>query len=109
VDTFLPLLQHVESLKLCELTPLTTLFVWTENSLYRLVVADGCDVLLRGGSMFPEPTPARVDGARGRGTRLKLGWIGVGFVMEFHVGQTQFATSPVVAIATERTDTNMIN
>jgi hypothetical protein len=102
VDPFLKFLEHVEQLEFSQLAPLTTLLVWTRNSLYRLVVAQGCEVLLQGGAMFPEPTPAHVDGARGGGTRLKTGWIGVGLVMEFHVGQTQFSTSPIVAIATER-------
>ena len=98
-DGFLQFIEH--GLELAQLTPLTPLLVWTRNSLYRLIVTEGCHVLLQGGSLFPERTPAHIDGARGRGTRLRMGWIGVGLAMEFRVGGKPFVTSPVVAIATD--------
>jgi hypothetical protein len=104
VDAFLQLLQHTDGLELGRLEPLTTLFVWTRNSLYRLIVAEGPDVLLQGGPFFPEPTPAHIEGARASGSLLKTGWIVVGLLMEFRVDGKLFATSPVMAIAAEPFD-----
>jgi hypothetical protein len=102
VDTFLELIQRAEGLELGQLEPLTTLLVWTWNTLYRVVVAEGSDVFVQGGSHFPEPTPAHIDGASAGGSFLKMGWIGVGLVMELRVRGKRIVTSPVVAIATER-------
>ena len=101
VDTFLQLLHHADRLELGRLEPRTVLCVWTRNSLYRIVVAEGSDVLLQGGPFFPEPTPAHVEGARAGGSLLKTGWIVVGLLMEFRVGGKLFVTSPVMGIAAE--------
>ena len=109
MDTFLELIQHVEGLELRQLEPLTTLLVWTWHSVYRVIVAEGSDVLVQGGSYFPEPTPAHVDGASAGGSLLMTGWIGVGLLMEFRVNRTRIVTSPVVAIATERPDITVVN
>ena len=103
-ETFLQLLQGTDGLELGRLEPLTTLLVSTRNSLYRLVVADGCDVLLQGGPLFPEPTPAYIEGASAGGSLLKTGWIAVGLLMEFRVGGKLFATSTVTAIVVEPPD-----
>jgi hypothetical protein len=103
VNTFLELVQSVEGVELGELEPMTTVLVWTWNSLYRVVVAEGSDVLVQGGLLFPQPTPAHVDGASTGGGPLKTGWIGLGLVMELHVSGTRIVTTPVIAIATERT------
>jgi hypothetical protein len=102
VDAFLNLIERAEGLELSQLEPLTTLLVWTWNSLYRVVVAEGSDVLVQGGSHFPEPTAAYLEGASAGGSLLKTGWIGVGLVMEIRVRGKRIVTSPVVAIATER-------
>ena len=103
-ETFLQLVQRSDGLELGRLEPLTTLLVSTRNSLYRLVVAEGCDVLLQGGSLFPEPTPAHIEGAGAGGSLLKTGWICVGLLMEFRVGGKLFATSTVTAIVAEPPD-----
>ena len=103
MNTFLELMQCVEGVELGELEPMTTLLVWTWNTLYRVVVAEGSEVLVQGGSYFPEPTPAHVDGASTGGSPLKTGWIGVGLLMEIHVRGKRIVTTPVIAIATERT------
>jgi hypothetical protein len=103
VNTFLELMQSVEGVELGELEPMTTVLVWTWNSLYRVVVAGGSDVLVQGGLMFPQPTPAHVDGASTRGGPLKVGWISLGIMMELHVSGQRIVTTPVIAIATERT------
>ena len=102
MDIFLELIQRAEGLELAQLEPLTTLLVWTWNTVYRVVVTEGSDVLVQGGSYFPKPTPAHLDGASAGGSLLKMGWIGVGLVMELRVRGKRIVTSPVVAIATER-------
>ena len=101
MNTFLELTQRGTGVELGQVAPLTTLFVWTWNSLYRVIVSDGSDVLVQGGALFPDPTPAHVDGAITGGGPLMTGWIGVGLSMEFRVGEKRFVTSPVVAIASE--------
>ena len=109
VDTFLQPLQHADALELGRVEPLTTLFVWTRNSLYRIVVTEGRDVWLQGGPFFPEPTPAHVEGARASGSLRKTGWIVVGLLMEFRVDGKLFTTSPVMAIAAESPDDAPLN
>ena len=103
MNTFLELMQSVEGVELGELAPMTTVLVWTWNSLYRVVVSEGSDVLVQGGLLFPQPTPAHVDGASTGGGALKIGWIGLGLMMELHVSGQRIVTTPVIAIATERT------
>jgi hypothetical protein len=108
MDTFLELMQHVNGVELGQLEPLTTLLVSTWNSLYQVIVGEGSDVLVQGGS-FPKPAPAHVDGASTGGSLLKTGWIGVGLLMEFRVSGKRIVTSPVVAIATERPGISIVH
>ena len=99
-------MKRVDGVRLSELQPLTTLLVWTWNSLYEVIVAEGSNVLLQGGP-FPEPTPAHVDGAS-MGSRLFIaGWIGVGLLVEFRVNGKRVVTSPVIAITGERPDVSI--
>jgi len=100
VDTILEHIQQIANVELCQLQPLTTLLVWTWNSLYEMTVREGSEVLVQGGSSFPNPTLACVRGASTTGI-LATGWIGVGLSMEFRVQGKRIVTSPVVAIATE--------
>jgi hypothetical protein len=109
LDLFIDLVDAVEGVHLEQLPPLTTLLVWTWNSQYQLVVREGSHVYVQGGTFFPDPTSAHVDGASLGGSLLKMGWIGVGFVMEFRVGASRIMTSPVLAIATERLDNQLVH
>ena len=102
MNDFLDLARHMEGVELDRLEPLTTLLVWTWHSLYRVIVREGCEVVVQGGSSFLEPTPAHVEGASIGGGLLKAGWIGVGFLMELRITGQLIRTSPVVAIAKER-------
>jgi hypothetical protein len=102
VDRFIDLTDHVEGVHLRQLPPLTTLLVWTRNSLYRIVVTEGPSVHVQGGTFFPDPTPAHVDGASMGGCFLKKEWIGVGLVMEIRARGRRIVTSPVRTITTER-------
>jgi hypothetical protein len=106
-NRFEELMKHVDGVRLSELQPLTTLLVWTWNSLYEVIVAEGSNVLVQGGS-FPEPTPAHVDGASMGSTLVIAGWIGVGLLVEFRVSGKRVVTSPVIAIATERPGSSIV-
>ena len=96
------LMDYVEGVHLRHLPPLTMLLVWTNNSLYRIVVTEGSNVYVQGGTFFPDATSAHLDGASMGGVFLQVGWIGVGGLMEIRAGGTRFVTSPVRAIAAER-------
>jgi len=101
VDTLVDVMERVEGVELGQLEPMTTLLVWTWNSIYQVVVSDGSEVLVQGGSSFAAPTPAHLDGASAGKGLVRTGWIGLGLLMEFHVGEKRIVTSPVIAIATK--------
>ena len=91
-----------EGVCLRDLPPFTTLLVRTTNSLYRVVIADWPRVYIQGGAFFPDPTAAYLDGASAGGSCLKVGWIGVGLLVEIRSGSRRIITSRVRAIRTER-------
>ena len=101
LDRFVDAVDGVEGVHLRQLPPLTTLLVHTRNSQYRLVVTQGTAIFVQGGAFFPDPTPAHLDGASIGGSCLKVGWIGVGLLMEIRAGGRRIITSPVRAIYTE--------
>ena len=107
MDT-LALVQHVDGVELDRLETMTTLLVWTWNSLYRVIIGQGSYVLVQGGSLFPDLTPAHIEGAGTGNSPVIAGWIGVGFLLQFCVDGRRFMTSPVVAISTERPGTTVI-
>jgi hypothetical protein len=109
LNAFLEFIHDSEGVELDRLEPLTTLIVRTRNSLYRLIVGNDGDVLVQGGSFFPEPTPARLDGASAGGSLLRRGWIGVGLLMEFRAGGQRITTSRVLGIAAERFSTSVVH
>ena len=78
-----------------------SLAVRTENSLYEITVISGQtgDVLVRGGSFFPEFTAARVAGSSLRGSFLKVRGIYPGFNLEIHSGTRLIITSRVRQIS----------
>ena len=75
----------------------TTLTVRTSHSCYRFEIVDPAARLARvtGGSLFPEPTDVRIDGATTGGCMIKAGWVGVGLRMEFTVADRRITTSRV--------------
>lgn len=95
-------MEVIESLHLPDLPPLTTVLVWTMNSLYQLVVTRGDEAYVQGGAYFQTPTAARVHGTLCSCGPMDAGWIGVGLLLEMHAGATRVVTSPIVAISTER-------
>jgi hypothetical protein len=84
-----------------DLEPLTTLVVHTRNTRYRIIVTRGDDIVVQGGTFFPDPTPAHLDGASMGSSFLKLGWIGVGLRMEIRAGSQRIVTTMVRSIAQE--------
>ena len=89
-----------KGLSLADLGALTTLYIRTVNSLYRVVALDPAHerILIQGGSYFPVPTEARLAGASLGGSMLKLSWLGCGLRMEVCVGGQRVVTSPVRSI-----------
>ena len=84
-----------------QLSPLDRLVVRTLHSTYEIVASEAgsADILVRGGSFFPEFTPARLAGASLGGSFLKLRSVHVGFAIEFAVDQRAIVTSPVRSIS----------
>lgn len=78
----------------------TVLTVHTRHSRYRVVVLDGARqcALVTGGSVFPERTVVRIEGATAGGSALKIGWIGVGLRLELSMGRRRITTSRVCSI-----------
>ena len=90
-----------------QLSPLDRLVVRTRHSTYEIVAteAGSAEVLVRGGSFFPEFTPVRLAGASLGGSFLKLRSVHVGFAIEFAVDTCAIVTSPVRSIAVRAANT----
>ena len=82
-----------------QLEPLTELLVHTRNTCYRIVVSHEADIVIQGGSFFPDPTRAHVEGSSLGGNLLKVGWIGVGLRMEIVADGRRIVTTAVRSIA----------
>jgi hypothetical protein len=96
------LVDDTAGVHLRNLPPFITLLVWTMNSVYRVVITHWPEVYIQGGVFFPDPTSAYLDGASIGGSRLRVGWIEVGLLMEIRSGGRRITTSPVLAITTEQ-------
>jgi hypothetical protein len=96
------LVEGLAGVYLRDLPPFTTLLVRTRNSLYRMVITRWPEVYVQGGDFFPNPTAVYLDGATSGGSWLKVGWIGVGGLVEIRLGGCRITTSPVLAITTEQ-------
>jgi hypothetical protein len=81
-----------------------TIVVNTRRSVYEIIVLDGKtgDVLVRGGSDFPEFGRALFVGSTAGGRALKVNTIDIGLRMELHVGHGTMVTSAVTAISRTR-------
>jgi len=88
-----------------DLEPLAALVVQTRNTRYRIIVTRGDEIVIQGGSFFPDPTPAHLDGASLGSSFLKLGWIGVGLRMEIRAGGQRIVTTSVRSIGREEAST----
>jgi hypothetical protein len=93
--------DHSEGVQLGQLPPLTTLLVRTMNSLYRVVIVEATDVCVQGGEFFRNPERASLDGSSTERRCLKVGWIGVGRMMEIRSQGRHITTTPVRGIVIE--------
>jgi hypothetical protein len=101
LDRFVEAADQVQGVCLSHLPPFTTLLVQTRNSLYRVVITRWPEVCIQGGAFFPEPTSAFLDGSGGGGSSVRVGWIGVGLVLEIRSEGRRILTSRIRAISTE--------
>ena len=85
-----------------------TIVVTTRRSVYEIIVLHGKagDILVRGGSGFPEFRHALFVGSTANGRALKLNTIDIGLRMELHLGDGSVVTSAVTAVSrtSARTD-----
>ena len=79
--------------------PLTSLIVETRNTRYHIIVTRSDEIIIQGGTFFPDPTPARLEGASLGSGLLRLGWIGLGLRMEIRAKGQRIVTTPVRTIA----------
>jgi hypothetical protein len=86
------------------LHPGTTIVVHTSNSCYRFVILhDPAFVLVKGGTMFPDATAVRYDGATAGSDIVKRRCIVVGLSMVMAAGAMRITSSPVRSVAIETT------
>jgi len=109
LDRFGDVVNDIKGVDVRHLPLFTTLLVRTMNSLYRVVIAQPPEVFVQGGVFFPDPTPAYLDGANVGGRSLKVGWIGVGLLMQIRQGDRLVITSPVCAITTEQASGSVVH
>jgi len=102
LDGFVAETTNAAGVLLRDLEPLTTLIVQTRNTRYRIIVTRGDEIVVQGGSFFPDPTPAHLDGGSLGSSFLKLGWIGVGLRMEIRIDTQRIVTTTVRSIAQEQ-------
>jgi hypothetical protein len=76
------------------------LVIQTRNSLYEITIIEGRsgEILVRGGKLFPELTPARLAGATLGGGCCKERGIYAGFRMEINANGRRTVTTPVESI-----------
>ena len=84
-----------EGINVREAEPLVPILVTTKNSRYRIIPLrwGQSDVLVQGGSFFPDLTEAHLAGSTFGGSLLKMHWIMVGLHMEI---ATEHGVGPIV-------------
>ncbi len=107
LDGVIEAVSQADGIGLIEVDAFTTLVVRTDNSVYRITVLKpyAREVLVEGGTHFPERTRAFLSGSSIKGRPLKLGWIGLGLHLEFHAAGRRIITSRVRSIAVEASET----
>lgn len=90
--------DEIDGVDLRTLQPCTTLLVRTVNTVYRVVIDEGPEIYVQGGSFFPELTAAYLDGATIAGSCVKAGWIGIGLRVRIRSKGRSIVTSPVCSI-----------
>jgi hypothetical protein len=89
-----------QSVSVASLEEFQQVHVCTQNTLYELIIVNGCgDIRVRGGRYFPDWTAARLAGCTGGGSFLKRLTIALGLQMEIESDGRRIVTSPVRTIA----------
>jgi|SRR5215467_558714 len=98
LDGFATMARDADGVNIRLLEPLTSLLVRTKNSIYHLILEHDTAAIVRGGQFFPSPTSAELCGATMGGSLIKVGWIGVGFCLEFIANGQRIVTTRVRTI-----------
>lgn len=98
LDSFVAAATAGAGVAIGSVEPLTSFIVETRNTRYRIIVTRNDEIVIQGGSFFPDPTPARFEGASLGTNLLRLGWIGLGLRMEIRANGQRIVTTPVQTI-----------
>jgi hypothetical protein len=106
LDGFTELSSSLEGVVLRSLAPFDTVCARTVNTNYYIFILEPetGKALVQGGRYFEEPIEATVSGSTFGGCMLKMGWLGIGFRIEFYSGGQRIVTSPVQTIRIEHGD-----
>jgi len=108
LDGFVEAVSQADGIGLTDMDAFTTLMVQTNNSVYQITILQPRrrEVVVQGGAFFPERTRACLSGSSFGGSCLKMGWVGIGLHLEFHVEDQWIITSHVRSIAVEQSATH---
>jgi hypothetical protein len=103
LDETIEISDEFEGMALQTLKPCDTIHMRTCNSDYDifLLEPESGHVLVKGGKYFAQPMEATVSGSTIGGSMLMVGWLGVGFRVEFHANGRHIVTSPVQELRVE--------
>jgi hypothetical protein len=101
LDGFTKIAGDADGVNIRALEPFTSLLVRTQNSTYRISVRGGTAAIVQGGRFFPTATSVEVCGATMGASFIKLGWIGVGFCLEFIADGRRVVTTRVSTIGVQ--------
>mgnify|MGYP000090059996 CR=1 FL=1 len=106
LDGFAELSSSPEGVVLRTLAPFDTVCARTVNTNYYIFILEpeSGKALVQGGRYFEEPVEATISGSTFGGCMLKMGWLGIGFRIEFYSGGQRIVTSPVQSLRIERDD-----
>jgi hypothetical protein len=87
--------------RLGQLSAFDRLVITTRNHTYEIIVTspDTGEVLVRGGTVFPRFTSARLNGSTLGGSVIKVRSVNVGFRVEFAIENVPVVTSRVQTLA----------
>jgi hypothetical protein len=103
LDETIEISDEFEGMALQTLKPCDTIHIRTCNSDYDifLLEPESGRVLVKGGEYFAQSMEATVSGSTFGGCMLMVGWLGIGFRIEFHANGRHIVTSPVQELRIE--------
>jgi hypothetical protein len=90
-----------DEVRLGQLAAFDRIVITTRNHTYEIIVTapDTGEVLVRGGTVFPRFTAARLNGSTLGGSVIKVHSVNVGFRVEFAIENVPVVTSRVQTLA----------